>query len=295
MIDKQMQMNKSRPRHQNYRNNINNHGGDQNKSYNHVIQDPQDYMFTQKNILLFTKLSTFEKGGAKDAFLKGGSKHGDKDVFENGAFEKGGLKKKVVLSKDENIYRPKQRDSLFWCFYILKHGISDYEMNIGNQHFVVEKREKINYVQLLRNQPQKDMLKLHKIKPMSEVEFDLTNNEKISVKTFFALCVMENINVLLIDKRKKYELQMNDGPIYVIHRNAEALEHHIEFNVSQEKLKDYRENYYSMETFESKLKCMSSYKVAELMELCRKLNIDKTNDKKKMTKKDIYEILTQHL
>ena len=295
-----MQMNKSRPRHQNYRNNINNHGGDQNKSYNHVIQDPQDYMFTQKNILLFTKLSTFEKGGAKDAFLKGGAKDAfvAKHGVKNGAFEKGGFKKKVVLSKDENIYRPKQKDSLFWCFYILKHGISDYEMNIGNQHFVVEKREKINYVQLLRNQPQKDMLKLHKIKPMSEVEFDLTNNEKISVKTFFALCVMENINVLLIDKRKKYELQMNDGPIYVIHRNTEALEHHIEFNVSQEKLKDYRENYYSMETFESKLKCMSSYKVAELMELCRKLNIEteiKTNDKKKMTKKDIYEIITLHL
>lgn len=271
-----MQMNKSR--HQNYRNN---HRVEQNKSYNHVIQDPQDYMFTQKNILFFTK-----------HILK------NKNVEHQCIKKKEVVFKKPLLSKDENIYRPKQKDSLFWCFYILKHGVSDYEMNIGNQHFVVEKREKINYVQLLRSQPQKDMLKLHKIKPISEVEFDLTNNEKISVKTFFALCVIENINVLLIDKRKKYELQMNDGPIYVIHRNAEALEHHIEFNVSLEKLNDYRDNYYSMETFESKLKCMSSYKVAELMELCRKLNIDteiKTNDKKKMTKKDIYELLTMHL
>ena len=172
-------------------------------------------------------------------------------------------------------------------------------MNIGNQHFVIEKREKINYVQLLRKQQQRDMLKLHKIKPISEVEFDLTNNEKISVKTFFALCVIENINVLLIDRRKKYELQMNDGPVYIIHRNGESLEHHIEFNATPEKLQDYRDNYYNMETFESKLKCISSYKVSDLMELCRKLNIEiKTNSnegKKKMTKKDIYEIITLHI
>ena len=59
-------MNKHRQHRHHYKN-----GGVQTqteKSYNHVIQDPQAYMFTQKNILLFTKLSTlstFEKGGAK--------------------------------------------------------------------------------------------------------------------------------------------------------------------------------------------------------------------------------------
>jgi hypothetical protein len=39
---------------------------------------------------------------------------------------------------------------------------------------------------------------------------------------------------------------------------------------------------------------MSSYKVDELLELCKKLeiNID-IKEKKKMTKKDIYELLVQ--
>lgn len=288
-------MNKSRHQgHRNkenhYKNKINDNNAQrqnlQNSSYNHVLQDPQDYMFTQKNILLFTKhvFKNMETQVKKKEIVQVQSQSVAKFIPTN----------RTPLA--DNFYRPKQKDSLFWCLYILKHGLSEYEMNVGNQHFVVEKKEKINYVQLLRNQQQKDMLKLHKIKPISEVEFDLTNNEKISVKTFFALCVMENINVLLLDKRKKYELQMNDGPIYVIHRNGESLEHRIEFDVTSEKLQDYRDNYYNMETFESKLKCISYYKVADLMELCRKLNVEiKTDEKKKMTKKDIYEKIQQEL
>jgi hypothetical protein len=49
-----------------------------------------------------------------------------------------------------------------------------------------------------------------------------------------------------------------------------------------------------MSNFDTSLKAMSSYKVDELLELCKKLeiNID-IKEKKKMTKKDIYELLVQ--
>jgi hypothetical protein len=265
----------------------------QTHSYNHVLQNSQDYMFNQKNIVFFTKhLKSFFV--LKKEPKIGSSKKNISNNTNTNTNAKNKIQKEI---QHDNIYRPKQKDSLFWCFYILKHGISNYEINVGNQHFVIEKKEKFKYVELFRNQTQKELLKMHKIKPLSEVEFDLTNNDKISVKTFFALCVVENINVLLIDKRKKYELCMNDGDIYVIHRNSESGEHSIEFNSMPEKLQDYRNNYYHMETFESKLKCISSYKVSDLMELCRKLNIntDFKNEGKKMTKKDIYEMLVAHL
>ena len=192
----------------------------------------------------------------------------------------------------EELYKPRQKDTLFWCFYILKYGISNYEMEIGNQHFVVEKKEKIQYVETIRTK--KEILKLHKIKPISEVEFDLANNEQISIKTFFSLCAIENINAMIIDKRKKYELLCNDDPkVFVLHKN-EANQYSIQFEATPEQLQNYRDNYYSVEGFESKLKAMSSYKLDDLVELCRKLDItipEKNNEGKKMGKKDIYELL----
>ena len=46
-----------------------------------------------------------------------------------------------------------------------------------------------------------------------------------------------------------------------------------------------------MSSFDSILKSMGSYKLDELTDLCKKLNISIEASKKKITKKDIYELL----
>jgi hypothetical protein len=192
-------------------------------------------------------------------------------------------------------YKPKQVDSLFWCFYILKHGYSNYEMDIYNKYFIVEKAEKFKYIELIRNK--KDILKIHKIKPLTEIEDDLANKQRISVKTFFALCIMENINVLVVDNRKIFELLCVDidskHPINIIHRNSKTYEHYIELNNSNENVHKYRDTYYKMSSFETSLKSMGSYKLDELIDICNKLTIKLENNEngKKKSKKDIYELL----
>ena len=218
--------------------------------------------------------------------------------------------KPLLKSKDsispikpkDTIYKPFKKDSLFWCFYILKHGFSKYEMEVGNQHFSIEKQEKFKYIDELRKTCNKDLLKMHKIKPLSLLEDDLANQERISIKTFFALCIVEKINVMLIDKRKVYEILITDDPkIHVIHRNSVSYEHHIELDISVNAINVYRETYYKMSTFDVSLKSMASYKVEELLDLCKKLDIVLSNEnqeekekKKKLGKKDIYELLVQH-
>jgi hypothetical protein len=202
------------------------------------------------------------------------------------------------------IYKPLKKDSLFWCFFILKHGYSKYEMEVGNQDFLIEKQEKFKYIDELRKTCNKDLLKMHKIKPLSLLEDDLANQERISIKTFFALCIIEKINVILIDKRKIYEILITDDPkIEVIHRNSVSYEHHIELDVPIDKINMYRETYYKMTSFDVSLKSMASYKVEELLDLCKKLDIildtmiekeEKGEKKKKLSKKDIYELLVQH-
>jgi hypothetical protein len=164
-------------------------------------------------------------------------------------------------------------------------------MEINGQYFVVEKNEKFKYIETLRKN--KDILKIHKIKPLTELEDDLANKKHISIKTFFALCVLENINALLVSNRKVYEILVDEKqPIYIVHRNKETEEHHIELEPTIDIINKYRETYYKMDSFDKSIKCISSYKLDELMELCNKLNI-KINTKRP-TKKEIYELLVMN-
>jgi len=252
-----------------------------------VVAELQDYMFTGDNLKLFNKHNF-------GLIVKGLDQKQNRRVPTNSLVDD---KKEKNNKKDiDNIYKPLQTDSLFWCFYILKYGLSKYEMEVGNQHFAIEKTEKFKYIEILRKN--KDILKINKIKPLSELENDLANNQRISIKTFFSLCIMEKINILLVDKRKIYEsITADDSKMNVVHKNSVSFEHSIEFNVTDDKLTLLRETYYKVQGFDSGLKSMTSYKADELLELCKKLDIDvstmKSNNKK-MSKKDIYELLVQN-
>ena len=270
-----------------------------------IVANLQDYMFTSDNISRFTKhmipigLKPTQKKHYEEPIIQVPIQ-----VFIQVPIQvpiQAPIKPKFIKVK-ETIYRPRQKDSLFWCFYILKNGFSNYEMEINNQYFVVEKTEKFKYIELIRKN--KDILKIHKIKPLTELEDDLANKDKISVKTFFALCVLEDINVLLVDKRKIFEITCIDiddkHPVNIIHRNSKTYEHHIELDVTPIMVQQYRDTYYTMSSFDATIKSMGSYKLDELTELCKRLNIniesnekssnEKTN-KKKIGKKDIYELL----
>ena len=279
--------------------------------FKHELTNPNGsftkFMFNSKNLRLFTKNNI-------DFVSSNKTKETNKTKEIKGTKETNKIKD-IKESKETNkikdtIYKPCKKDSLFWCFFILKYGFSKYEMEVGNQHFSIEKQEKFKYIDELRKTCNKDLLKMHKIKPVSLLEDDLANQDRISIKTFFALCIVEKINVMLIDKRKVYEVLITDDPkIHVIHRNSVSYEHHIELDVSIDAINMYRESYYKMSTFDVSLKSIASYKVEELLELCKKLNIvldqsfkegkegegkEGEGKKKKLSKKDIYELLVQH-
>ena len=272
--------------------NKNNNENKNNNGNNNLLLSLKDYMFTTENLMRFTKHMIQHDMRPKSI---------TKILFDSHV----NTKEEIVVDEPKDVpikrhkqldttYKPKQKDSLFWCFYILKNGYFNYEMEIRNQYFVVEKTEKFKYIEMIRKH--KDLIKLHKIKPFTELEDDLANKPKISIKTFFALCILENINVLLVDKRKIYEITCVDiddtHPVNVIHRNSLTCEHHIELNVSNDNLKKYRDTYYKMDNFDATIKGIGSYKLDELIDLCKKLDINiENNTTKKQTKKDIYELL----
>jgi hypothetical protein len=289
--------------HNNQGHNNQGHRQSQHLCFTIELNDFKDVIFDAKNLIQFTKhiITTSDTNiiSKKDIIIKEKRKDLEKEK------EKEKEKKPLInLKPTETTYNPCQKDSLFWCLFILKHGISKYEMELGNQHFVVEKQEKFKYIESIRKN--KEVIKMHKIKPLSGLEDDLANKDRITIKTFLALCVIENINILLVDKRKIYEIIMNDEPkINVVHRNSTTYEHYIELDVNKDAIEKYKNTYYKMSSFDDSLKSMTSYKVEELLELCNKLNIDLLQDnkekgekgekgQKKRTKKDIYELIVMN-
>ena len=269
------------------------HHYNQNQKENNIVFDIEPFtkhMLDGKNLRQFTKHS-IEFSSIKEP-IKEPKRETKGLTRETKGLTRETKEQPVTIKID--FYKPKQKDSLFWCFFILKYGFSKYEMEVGNQHFQIEKQEKFKYIDQIRKTCNKDLLKMHKIKPLTLLEDDLANQERISVKTFCALCIIENINIILIDKRKIYEVLTTDDPkINIIHRNSITYEHQIEVDILPETISMYKETYYNMPNFDVSLKSMASYKVDELLELCKKLDINITNDNKKQSKKDIYELLVQ--
>jgi len=196
--------------------------------------------------------------------------------------------------KKSSMFFPKQKDSLFWCFYIAKHGFSKYEFP-NTTSFENEKTIKYECIYKLREK--KELLKAKKVKNIKEdVEDDLGSKEKITMKTFLALCIVENLNVLYIHKRKCFHIHSNDAdPWHVIHCiDKPYTKYAYETNVTVEQLESYKTEYFKWENYDKPLKAASAYKVEELVQMYKQLTPDKPLDKKQ-GKKELYEWLVMKL
>jgi hypothetical protein len=249
-----------------------------------------------KNLIYFTKNLNLNNFESKKYNIVCDNKCNN--TFNKGNIPNNSVYKKNVIKKNdikETYYYIKQKDTLFWCFYILKNGYSNYEMDCFNNYFTIERQEKYKYIEYLRQDENKSLLKMFKIKPLLDLENDLANKDKISLKTFFGLCLIEGINIVLINNRKIYELICSDNnKINIIHCNNLCDEYYLEVDTNKNDIDNYKSKYFVMPSLDYKLKSITSYKVDELIELCNKLNInleDSKNDKKKLLKKDIYELI----
>lgn len=111
-----------------------------------------------------------------------------------------------IVKKAERI-KPNQADSLFWCYYILKHGRSAYEQQVpcgGSIGFVKEKQQKITLVEQLRNPLFRNKLKQSKLCSIEHLEDQLANQATIDLATFFTLCYLFDLPVLYFQNHCYY-------------------------------------------------------------------------------------------
>lgn len=184
-----------------------------------------------------------------------------------------------------DIFFPKQRDQVFWCFYIILNDITNYEM--VHNYFTMEKETKYKWIEEFRLK--KELFKPIKVS-RTTVEDELANAKSITMASIKALCHLKDVNVFYIDDKKYYEMLTNDEkPIYVIEKIDGKFG--LKQNISNEKVQYYREHYWKLENLDKPLKAVSSYKSDELKDICKRLHIDAHD----MTKPQMYEKILSKL
>lgn len=208
------------------------------------------------------------------------------------------LQKKVIeKSLKKSIYYPKEKDSLFWCFYIIKYGYEKYEL-LFHKNEVIEKQIKVEYVEKLRKE--KALVKIYKFDTLTNIESNLVNDKYLQLPAFLTLCAIENINILFLNKTKKtyYEFTIDETKDkYIIYLNEEKYEKRYGFELNAydiEKINKIKEINYCIENLKKPIKAITSYTMQDLTTIANKLSIELNKDAKKKLKKDLYEDIIKH-
>jgi hypothetical protein len=185
------------------------------------------------------------------------------------------------------LFIPKYRDKLFWCFYIIENGYMKYE-TIHNA-FITEKNNKIEICENLRKK--KDIIKMLKIKK-NILDNNLCNEEKISLLTFINLCRIFNYSFLILNGKIGYSNIIKDSKdTFLILKDGVDYGLYSDESKKTVKIKRALENNWIITNFKKPLKGISSYKIAELKEICNKLDINIIKKKKK----ELYNLIQEKL
>lgn len=187
---------------------------------------------------------------------------------------------------EPSFFVPYQKDKLFWCFYIILFGMEKYEQDVSHS-FSVEKKLKFEIIEKVSSSgPLSQKIKELKIK-RSDLENELLSNTDISLKCMYALCAIHSISLIIITGKKYYKFDFDENAICknVIYRQPSG-----EFAVYNGDNYVLDSSLYLVENVCKPIKSASSYLLADLKELCAKMNIslEDSNGKHKCKNK-LYE------
>ena len=208
------------------------------------------------------------------------------------------VEKPIVVAVTKPInnesFIPFQKDKLFWCFYTLLKGFSEYEMH-RTGFYAVEKAFKISTVEKMRAMKQE--IKDVKLK-INDVEDELVNKEQITLKGLQVLCIVYKVSITYIYGKKYCEFLYNDADadanLTGIIKQTERKEHALIYEDSID-ISNIKKTHWFIENVQKPLKTPASYTLKDLQDICEKLEVPLKHEiGKSKTKKDLYEdILTK--
>ena len=201
-------------------------------------------------------------------------------------------KEKCIEQSSSYFFNIKEKDKLLWAFYIMLNGEDEYKYL--KTKFVADKEIRIKSVEKLHKMS--NVFKQHKLNK-GRIESELSSDALLSLEGFFGLCIIHNLSAMFIKKNcycELYGVGDTDNP-YLIEEVENGIGIHIFKNKesSIEMARDIRKTKWKMENISSPVKSISSYTLAELLEIYNK--IKSCHFKEKKTKQYLYDCICHEL
>lgn len=161
--------------------------------------------------------------------------------------------------------------------------MEDY--NYNKQHlFEAEQKFKFETIDNIREK--KSILKSLKIN-ISNVENNLINDKKMSLLTLYALCAIYDISLIIKHEEIYYDFNFGEEYKYI-----EIKEKNIGLHLGDisNSIKTIKANCFALD-IKKPIRAASFYKLKELCEIAKKLNIDTNCNNKQLKKNDLYELI----
>ena len=191
-----------------------------------------------------------------------------------------------------SIYFPDKKDTLFWCLYIAKNGIHEYEM-INQGYSNIEIAEKQKAMVFIKTQPSK--LKNTNVKvtnvAIQEIMSDIITNATLNVSTLVAMSLFYKRRIILTKDDKLY---INICPTdeyeqtLILHKNARG-DYGVETDVTEDKIERIEREQYCLHRHDKPLDAISNFSSDELRKLSVRFGVDQT---KKYKKAELYQETT---
>jgi len=196
------------------------------------------------------------------------------------------------------MFTPKQKDSLFWCLYIITQGFQEYHL-ITHNYAVKEleiKTQIANFVKTTPTRLKDTNYKITKAVTQEILSELLTNQNTTSFMVLLAACCFYNINIIIYFPKSNMMLDFisdhSDSAAYYVVQRDEYKKYSTDAErKTKEQIEEMKKNVMHVNNYLKPLRGMSYYKVAELEEMAKKLKI--FQEEKSYSKKELYDILGQ--
>ena len=240
----------------------------------HILLELDKYMFSAKNMDFMNTIKN--SSGIIDNIAS-------KTKINHTRGEKHTTTTSVNTTAKLKTIHPSHEDKLFWCFFIMLKGEDEYNYSHKGS-FKIEKDLKIQSIEKMKEySPQ---LKLHKMKYL-DIENELLNEKCLSILGLCALCLVYDISVIYVKGKTYYEINNNNTAIKYIIEKKGVDDISICLDVDCETVVKIRSDMYKIENITKPIKSVSGYKVDELKEICKKLEIPVVDEHGKNIKKTI--------
>lgn len=190
--------------------------------------------------------------------------------------------KKSDTKSKKNEFFIKEKDKLFWYLFIFENGYEAYNL-LGRNKYSKEMDDKVNYVKYLKNE--KRLLKDFKLK-FNDIQENILYNS-LNIFSLLAITSIKKINLIYFTDSLYFVNNKYDKDPLIIYYDTQNKQYNKIEKIDESELKKNRLNIIHIQ---KPIKGVSSYKVSELEDFCKILNINTMkNGIKKLKKKELYE------